>query len=84
MRTAAGSNGMPIAWNSAALQPAPRPSSTRPPASTSSVAISLASTTGWRRSLARMNVLSRMTVVAAAAAVSAGSGGELVPQVIGQ
>ena len=48
MRAPRDSNGVARAANSSASQPAPTPSTTRPPASRSRLATCLARTTGWR------------------------------------
>ena len=58
---------------SSAFQPAPRPTSSRPSLSTSSIAPSWASPAGCRRSLFSTKVPSRNRVVAIATAVSAGT-----------
>ena len=74
IRTSPGSNRMPVLSYSGTFQPAPIPSSSRPPLSRSSVAISWASTTGWRRSLLKTKVPRRKRVVTAAATPSAAIG----------
>ena len=68
------SHGTPSASNSSRSQPTPRPSSTRPPESWSSVASSFASTSGLRWGTMRMQVPSRMVGAAAAAKASQISG----------
>ena len=73
-RVPGASKRMPVWSYSARSQPAPRPSSNRPPESTSMVAASLASTAGWRKSLEKTSEPTRRRVVASAAAVRAGTG----------
>ena len=74
IRVPGASKEMP-AWSySSRSQPEPSPSSKRPLESTSMVAASLASTTGWRKSLEKTSEPTRSRVVASAAAVSAGTG----------
>jgi hypothetical protein len=67
MRVPAVSIGMPRPSYSSRTHPAPRPTSTRPFESTSRVAISLASTTGWWKSQANTRHPTRSVVVLAAA-----------------
>ncbi len=66
VRAPRSAKGTPMASNSSFSQPTPIPSSRRPPESWSSVAVSLASTTGLRWGRTRMPVASRMALVAAA------------------
>src|SRR5256885_1653153 len=80
MRTLARSKGMPACSYSGFSQPAPNPSSRRPSESTSSVAASLASRTGWRKSLSNTRLPTRNVLVASAAATSAGIGESWSPR----
>ena len=66
--------GTPTASNSSGSQPEPSPSVSRPPASTSSVAACLASTTGLRIGAAITAVPSRSVGEAAATKASQVSG----------
>ncbi len=70
---------MPVAVYSCGVCPAPRPSSKRPPDSTSIEATSHASCTGLRMSLLSTSVPRRMVVVALAMAASVGSGANSGP-----
>ena len=74
MRTGAGSKRMPASSYSCRSQPAPRPTWRRPSESTSSVASSLASTAGCRKSCASTVWVMRSVVVASATACPAMSG----------
>ena len=74
MRTEALAKAMPACSYSSRIQPAPIPTCSRPPDSTSRVASSLASTAGWRKSWSSTVWLSLMVVVASATACRATRG----------
>src|SRR6476620_8280836 len=71
---------MPPLSNSSFIQPAPMPSSRRPPDSTSMVAASLARIAGCRKPLARTAVPRRILSVATASAPSAAIGPTWLPR----
>ena len=74
LRAPRRSHGTPSASNSSFIQPTPRPSSTRPPDSRSSVASSFARISGLRWGTMRMQVPRRIVGAAAAANASQISG----------
>ena len=79
-RVGPSAKSIPACTYSDSSQPAPSPSSSRPPDSTSSVVASFASIAGDRKSLASTNVPSVIDVVAVAAAASAGIGANCSPK----
>ena len=74
VRRARSGNETPMTSNSSSSHPMPTPSTTRPPDRTSSVATSLARTTGLRWGRIRMPVPRRRVVVWAPTQVSQTSG----------
>ena len=68
MRTGVSGNSKPWARCSPSCQPAPSPSSTRPPDTWSAVTTILASTDGCRKVAGETSVPSRMRLVRAASA----------------
>ena len=70
MRSPKGGNGKPKLWCSSSYQPAPSPSSTRPPEMWSTVVAAFASSEGWRKVTGDTIVPSRMRELRAAIAAS--------------
>ena len=79
MRCPAGSNPIPAASYSGWYQPAPRPSSNRPPDTRCRLAASCATIAGWRKSLESTIVPTRRRVVTAAAEARAVNGASCWP-----
>ncbi len=79
IRRPAASNAIPAAWYSGWYQPAPTPSSNRPPEIRCRLAASWARTAGWRKSLDSTIVPTPSRVVTAAAAASAVNGASCGP-----
>ncbi len=78
-RTGGGGKGMPLASCSACAQPVPRPSSSRPSVSRSTVAAWRASNTGWCNALLMTSCPTR-SVVVTSAALTRGLNGSTMPR----